>query len=538
MAQWDNGYVTDTVYTSNFYRECSPTWLSTASLLLGHRPPDLTKPFRYADLGCAHGFTALTVAATCPHAEVWGFDFNPAHIESARDLAAKAGLTNVHFIEASFAEIEAMREDALPAFDFIVSHGVLSWISPENRALLMKVISQRLRPGGLAYLSYNVTTGWTGMVPLRALMKMLADASPDRTDLAVPGIMEFIDRMKAAGSLFFQAHPALEARLTEIRKQDAKYIAHEFLNADWHPVMFADVATGMAEAKCGFIGSATLSENIDAVAVPAGVAPMMAEARSQILKETLRDFGAGQGFRRDLYRRGVPPMSMAEHHSLLDQLSIASTGMPVGEQVTIATSLGSLTGRPEIYRPILAMVEKGPVSIRQARMSDTFAARPLLELLQAVALLIAGGYVHPVLPTGDTAVTREAVARLNKAIAQSNATGADIPRIVLPLTGSAMNVDLLESLTVGELLEGRAPDVEALATSLLAQLQSGGRSVQRDGQPIADAAEARSVVINILRNIVDNRVPLLRGLGVLVGLNTLLATKHLLEVIHENAGVL
>lgn len=402
MASWDDGYVTDIVYTSNFYRECSPTWLATASLLLGHRPPDLSKPFRYADLGCAHGFTALSVAANCPHAEVWGFDFNPAHIESARDLAAKAGLTNVHFVEASFEQITEMQQSALPDFDFIVTHGVLSWISPANRANLIKIIGQRLRPGGMAYISYNVTTGWTGMVPLRALMRQLAAASSERSDLAVPGILDFIDRMKAAGSLFFQAHPALEARLTEIRKQDARYIAHEFLNADWHPVMFADVANAMTDAKCGFIGSATLSENIDAVAVPAGVAPLMAEARSQVLRETLRDFGAGQGFRRDLYRRGVPPMSMAEHHALLDQLSIASTGLPVGEQVTIATSLGSLTGRPEIYRPLLAMVESGPISIAQIRQSPTFATRPLLELLQAVALLIAGGYVHPVLAGGDS----------------------------------------------------------------------------------------------------------------------------------------
>ena len=105
MASWDDGYVTDIVYTSNFYRECTPVWLTTACLLLGHRAPDLTKPFRYADLGCGHGFTALTVAATCPQAEVWGFDFNPAHIDSARSLATRAGLTNVHFAETSFADL-------------------------------------------------------------------------------------------------------------------------------------------------------------------------------------------------------------------------------------------------------------------------------------------------------------------------------------------------------------------------------------------------------------------------------------------------
>ncbi len=85
MAHWDHGYVTDVVYTNNFYRETTPAWLASTALLLGHRPPDLAGAFRYADLGCGNGFTALTVAATSPQAEVWGFDFNPAHIEAARE---------------------------------------------------------------------------------------------------------------------------------------------------------------------------------------------------------------------------------------------------------------------------------------------------------------------------------------------------------------------------------------------------------------------------------------------------------------------
>ena len=113
MAQWDDGYVTDVAYTSNFYREITPAWLAMTSLLLGHRPPDLAKPFTYADLGCGNGFTTLVVAATCPHADVWGFDFNPAHVEFANDLAARAGLTNVRFVETSFADLEAhARRDA------------------------------------------------------------------------------------------------------------------------------------------------------------------------------------------------------------------------------------------------------------------------------------------------------------------------------------------------------------------------------------------------------------------------------------------
>ena len=54
-----------------------------------------------------------------------------------------------------------MTDTRLPDFDFMVSHGVLSWISPANRQHLVGAVTRRLKPGGLAYLSYNVTTGWT-----------------------------------------------------------------------------------------------------------------------------------------------------------------------------------------------------------------------------------------------------------------------------------------------------------------------------------------------------------------------------------------
>ncbi len=514
MSVWDSGYVTDTIYTNQFYRETTPAWIATAALLLGHRPPDLTRPFRYVDLGCAHGFTALTVAATCPHAEVWGFDFNPAHIESARLLARRAGLTNAHFEEASFADIASRPANALPEFDFIVSHGVASWISPENRQHLVDIVGQRLTPGGLAYLSYNVVTGWAGMVPLRYLMYLLSQASSERSDASVPAMLDFIDRMKAAGAGFFNAYPALENRLKDMRNHDPRYIAHEYLNRDWHPMMFADMASAMKEARCNYIGSATLSENIDAVAVPQGMIPLMAEAKDQTLRETLRDFGSGQGFRRDLYRRGISPMSAAEHQQMLLDMTIAWTGLQAGDQVTISTPLGQLTGRPEIYRPLLAMLEAGPVSVRKAHAAEPFAGRNLLELLQAVTLLIAGGFAHPMLPDGGTQAGREATARLNTTIAHMNGQGGDLGRLVLPAIGSAMNIDLLETLAVGEMIAGNPTDIPTLTNVVAAGLARSGRSVQREGQVVTDPTQAREIIGTVLKQLIERRVPVLRTLGV------------------------
>ena len=517
MASWNDGYVTDVVYTSSFYRETTPAWLAMSALLLGHRAPDLSKNFAYADLGCGNGVSALTVAATCPHADVHAFDFNPAHVEFGRDLAARAGLTNIQFHEASFADIAALPSDALPAFDFIVSHGVLSWISAENRTNLTTIVGQRLRPGGLAYLSYNVTTGWGPMVPLRALMRMLAQSSQERTDLTVPGIWATLDRLKEGGAAFFTANPGLETRLDSLRKQDPRYLAHELLNQDWHPVMFADVADAMAGAKCTYIGSATLAENIDAVGVPAGVQPLLAESKDLRLRETLRDFGSNQSFRRDLYRRGTPLLPMAEHHQQLDGVTLHWTGQPTAGDITFATPLGSMTGNAEAYRPLLDALESGPLSFAQARTIEPFASRPMVELLQAVALLISGGYAHPGMPDGASAEARQAACRLNRAVGDANTVGGEMGRLVSPILGTALTVDVTETLVVGALLGGHPAEATSLTAVLEAQLRRGGRTMQKNGLPVTDPTEATALTAAVVRHILDNRAPLLRRLGVLEG---------------------
>ncbi len=516
MARWDDGYVTDVAYTANFYREITPPWLAFASLLLGHRPPDLTAPFRYADFGCGNGLTAIGIAATFPQADVWGFDFNPAHIEFARWLAGRAGLDNVRFVEASFGDLAAMDESMLPSFDFIVSHGVLSWVSPENRRHLMAVIGRQLKPGGLVYLSYNVITGWAAMVPLRALMRMLAEASPERTDQSVTGVLDFLDRLKQGDALYFRANQVVDQRLQDIRRQDLRYVAHEYLNQDWNPLMFADVAGAMAEAKCRYIGSATLAENIDTVSVPAGIAPILAETRDPILREALRDIGSAQTFRRDLYRKGVAPMPAPEQQALLDELSLVSMGAPVPEgDITFTTPVGNVTGRPEIYRPLLSMLETAPLTLRSVSAVSEFAQRTLVEVMQAFTLLVSGGYAHPLLPASVTTAAMPTTRALNLAIARANANAADLPRLIAPAIGTAVGGDVLETLIIGELLEGQPEDLELLTTRMLEVLGRSGRHVHQEGTPVTDPQEARRIVGDGIRALFERRLPYLRRVGVL-----------------------
>ena len=516
MPRWDDGYVTDVAYTTSFFREITPAWIGMSALLLGHQPPDLAGPFRYADLGCGNGFTALAIAATHPRAEIWGFDFNPVHIEFATNLASRAGLGNVRFVETSFEELAGMPPSALPAFDFMVAHGVLSWISAPNRRHLMHAIGQHLKPGGLVYLGYNVTTGWSAMLPVRTLMHLLAESSPERTDAAIPGVLDFVDRVRQAGALFFQVNPSLEVRLQGLRKYDPRYIAHEYLNQDWHPLMFAEVATEMAEAKCRHIGSATFADNIDNASVPANLVPILAEQRDPLVRETLRDLGGAQSFRRDLYRKGAAPLPRPAQQALLDALVLAGLGQEMPEAgPSFPTAWGSITGRPEFHRPLFAMLAAGPLSFQQARESPAFADKPIVDLIHAFALLVASSYAHPMLPGGGGHDGADAARRLNETVADANRKGADLSHLVAPAIGSALDSHLMEIFLVGELMAGRPADAAALTTDLLTILGRSGRSMQEDGQAVTDPTEASRIARGVVDRILHVRLPLFRRLGIL-----------------------
>jgi len=520
MAAWNEGYVSDIVYTRRFHRETTPAWLAAATLLLGHRPPDLTRPFRYADLGCGHGQTAIIVAATYPNAEVWGFDFNPAHVESARELASHAGLTNVRFQETSFAELAAADPSAMPAFDFMVSHGIMSWVSQDNQRHLVRVISQRLRPGGLAYLSYNVATGWGAMPPLRALMRALMLSNADRSDRAVPGVLDYLARLRDAGARFFAANPSMAQRLSEIRRQDPRYVAHEFLNQDWHPLMFADVARMMGDAKCSYIGSATLQENIDAVSLPPDIAQLLVQTPDPVMRETLRDFGTAQEFRRDIYRRGITPMMAAENARVVCDLTVQWTGKIPPDPTDLSAPAGLALAPPEAYAPLLETLMARRRTISDIHRSELLAGCPLAAVLQAITLLMAAGYVHPVVASAD-ASSNAGVTRLNAAIGAANADGAGFTHLAAPVIGSAVAADLLETLVVADRLSGRPIEATALTDRLLGRLAEGGRTVRRDGQDVIDPDTPRKVLRQAVDFVLETRLPVLARLGVVPAANEL-----------------
>lgn len=388
-------YVTDVPYINAFHREMTPVWLSTTAIATGHAPPDITRPYTWCELGCGGGAALVLTAAANPLGRFIGIDFNAAHIQRARDLAAAANIKNVQFVAADFAEAAVWPPGRIPQQDFIVLHGVYSWISPDLRTAIQGFINRFLAPGGLVYLHYMTHPGMSSFAAGQHLLQRYASTLPGASDRKVHDALELLRQLNAADAGYFVAHPEERRRLHNARRESPFYLAHEFLTANWTPLHVADVIQALAELGCTYVGSASIDENIDAVSLPARIPALFPRNIDVTVAETIRDIARNQTMRRDIYQRDVCRLSPAEH---LEQLAriilLALPQAPTGGGLRFETRIGPVDGAAEIFSPLLAALAQGALAFVAALKLPIFAAQPHV-LNQAFQMLIWAGYAHP-----------------------------------------------------------------------------------------------------------------------------------------------
>ena len=153
MSDWTSGYVADIGYTFGYYAELNPLRLKLAFLNAGIVYPEVGAA---CELGFGQGLSA-NIHASASVTQWHGTDFNPAQAGFARELAVASG-SGAKLYDDAFSDF-CNRND-LPDFDYIGVHGIWSWISDENRAVIVDFIRRKLKVGGVVYISYNTLPGW------------------------------------------------------------------------------------------------------------------------------------------------------------------------------------------------------------------------------------------------------------------------------------------------------------------------------------------------------------------------------------------
>ncbi|MDR0439789.1 MAG: class I SAM-dependent methyltransferase [Candidatus Accumulibacter sp.] len=523
MKNWASGYITDLTYTHGFYRELTPHIL-TFSLLTRNRDAKNASGLRpaglrpaYCELGCGQGFSTNLLAAANPDIDFYGVDFNPAHIVGSNRLAEEAGMKNVHFFDDSFAQFNARTD--LPQFDIIALHGVYGWIAKEHRETIVRFIDQRLKPGGIVYISYNCLPGWAGPGPLRQLICFASDATTGTSAQRVDAGFALIERMQAARAQYFSSVPSLAKRVEKLKEQDRAYLAHEFMNDSWTAFYHADVAQDMAAARLSYVGSARLLEHIDIINMTAEQQAILDETIDPAVRETLRDYMTNEQFRRDIFVRGPIPLTPNEAREIwLDSHFVLTTPREeVGDKVTGA--LGEATLHADVYSPLLDAFTHADTGEGGKAMSlrQIFANAPAVAELEwarvheAITLLVGANHLQPCPATEEENGQRhESAKRFNRAVMARARHSSDLQCLASPVTGGGIGVGRIQQLFLLALAENDEDPARFVWRILEAQDQR----LVKDGR-VLDGEEENVAELNESHTAFQKRIPLLRNLGII-----------------------
>ena len=514
QESWAEGYVADVAYEANYFRDLGPDYLRACLLLHGIDLPRRKKdePLRCLELGYGQGLNMAVSSAAVP-GEFWGTDFNPDHTLRATELAQSAQLES-QLLNYSFAEMDARAAaGGLPEFDVIALHGVWSWINDENRRHILNIIHRNLKMGGAVYVSYNALPGWAPFMPVRDLMVMYADTQ-EATGLNSQELLtrayQFVHGLAEAEAEYFLATPAARARLESLEGKSLAYLVHEYLNRDWRPFYFADVAAAMGLAKCSFVTSTRLLNQLD-VCVPPKTLPLLRQAATPEMRETLRDFGQNQQFRADVFVKGSHRLSRREHMSRMGALRVALACQIEAVSLAVATPTGQVNLREDIYNPLLAALadaDYAPKTLEQLEDHPLLKNMSSAALNEAVSVLMGAGYLHPAREAAPAQVT--ACARLNRQLCERARQGEASHVLASPVLGSGVVCTRVEQLVLLSRAEGGEGPAQ-WAEDALNALSARGEYLQKDGEKLS-REEALQTMSKLAHDFAVQRLPWLTAM--------------------------
>ena len=500
-----------TPYTSDAFPQSAPGHLAAIAHLFGLETPEVSSA-RVLEIGCAAGGNIIPFAVAHPQAHVVGIDLSEVQINIGRTRVEALRLDNLELIAG---DIAGMDLTGLGQFDYIVAHGVYSWVPENVQDALLAAFRRLLAPEGVAYLSYNTYPGWKTKEVLRDAMLLASGDSvtPDDKALNARGMAEFLEEVAPAGGVL--ARVIAESRAFSESFGDS-YLLHDELETFNAPCYFYEMLQ-----RTGAHGLAFMAEARPETMFPGNHGPRVAEYLSekcsgvQVLVEQYLDFVVNRMFRESLLVHGerAPHISYQLDGGRYRDLHFAAWVPPVDGRTRMDNSRqeyeesdGSklFTNDPGIKAALDALSARWPWTLSRQELIDDVRARmsgaglnPSAEIPRNIDNLIqvlvlqgqARFRLDPVLPEPSSTPLRlfEPIRRMAEITrGESGASIFNLWHETLIL--SPVDRHLLP------LLDGTR-DRDALLDALLAIDRDTPIEIDVDGEPVSGEDERRQVLV-------------------------------------------
>jgi len=280
-----------------------PDHLGALGRLFGLAVPPI-ETARVLEIGCAAGGNLLSIAASLPRSTCVGVDLSSVQIRQAKEIAEGAGIRNATLLHADFREL-----GDVGLFDFVICHGVYSWVDEPTGQALLEAIRQRLAPMGVAYVSYNTYPGWHMVDMVRRLMRLHTEDAPDEDSRLEQAqtIVRWLQRRTRMNTSDWRG-PALEQELASMREAGRSLLLHDYLAPFNRPQYFVDFLEKAGRAGLSYVANASPWDmylaNFDDDLVET-----LSQIPDLVLQQQYLDFVYHTRFRRTLLAREDAPVT-------------------------------------------------------------------------------------------------------------------------------------------------------------------------------------------------------------------------------------
>lgn len=458
---------------------------------------------RVLELGCASGGNLVPMAARNPQSQMLGVDLSALQIQDGQALLARVHVPNAQLRTLSIIDIDA----SLGEFDYIICHGVYSWVPPEVQAAILRVCRQNLAPDGVAYVSYNVYPGWKAREIVRDAMMLRGGPrdAPDEKLSYARGMLEFLEQSAKPDSVLKKT---LEETMPIVRSANTSYLLHEFLEPCNAPCYFKEFVARASEQGLAYLCDAEPSTMFVQNYGEKVREPLLRECGgSQVMLEQYLDFLVNRTFRQSLL---VHQSRQAQIRYRLDRTRLrtlhyagmfaAPNGAPITldaqEQACVGLRNHSLTLRLPAHKAVAMELEQrypatvdvdSLVAAVSQRVGEPLATVEEVVMAMLEELLILGAVrvrrqPLPVASQVSAAPLASHLVRQAPGLDLSNAAEASVCNQWHELVGlTALERALLP------LLDG-AHDAQQLSAHVLAEVRSGRLRFMKDEQTVTDAS--------------------------------------------------
>ena len=309
-------------YESHPFKQSHPDRLATMATLFGMTPTPVEK-CRVLELGCASGGNLIPMAYILPESHFVGVDFSGRQVLDGQNHIAALGLKNIELKQMNIMDVDSK----LGLFDYIIVHGIYSWVPAAVQDKILQVCQDLLSPNGVAYISYNTYPGWHFRGIIRDMMlyhtASATEFDSSRTQPSDGGLLntgaltgppararrarELMDFLAAAVPTENNAYGImLQNEVQLVRNAQDSYFLHDHLEELNDPIYFHQFAERAASHGMQFLGEAEFS-----VMLSSNFGTQVHETLSRISNEIVRteqymDFVRNRAFRQTLLcRQGV-----------------------------------------------------------------------------------------------------------------------------------------------------------------------------------------------------------------------------------------